>query len=288
MTKPAQAIRPKQRGGKGIVIADITSLLGALLIYAVPFYFILVNSFKDRKNAGLMNLLWPETLHIAENYTEVLTTNNNAFFRGFINSGIITAGSILLLALVCGMAGYVIHRRSKGKLMILVNFIILAGLMVPPSIMPTISVLKWLGLYKTLYGMILVEVALNIPFATILYRGYMVSIPKELEEAALADGCGKIRLFFQVVFPLLLPVTSTIAVLTGIQVFNDFTNPLYFLPGANNVTVQLTLYNFLGKYGSYWNMLFADVVLITIPPLILFIALNKKIVSGLTAGAIKG
>jgi len=288
MKRHIPANRPKRLGGNGIIIADIASLLGAVLIYALPFYFILVNSFKDRKNAGLMNLLWPETLHIVENYSEVLAANNNAFFRGFVNSAIITAGSILLLALVCSMAGYVIHRRSKGKLMVLVSFIILAGLMVPPSIMPTISVLKWIGVYKTLFGMILVEVALNIPFATILYRGYMVSIPKEMEEAALVDGCGKIRLFFQVVLPLLLPVTSTIAVLTGIQVFNDFTNPLYFLPGANNVTVQLTLYGFLGKYGSYWNMLFADVVLITIPPLILFIVLNKKIVSGLTAGAIKG
>ena len=288
MRRQVKTIRLKRIGKKRLIAADVVSLLGAALVYAVPFYFILINSFKDRKNSGLMNLLWPETFHIVKNYSEVLAANNNAVFRGFVNSSIITAGSILLLVLVCSMAGYVLHRRTKGKLMLFMNFIILAGLMVPPSIMPTISVLKELGVYKTLFGMVLVEVALNIPFATILYRGYMISIPKEIEEAALADGCGKIRLFFQVVFPLLLPVTSTIAVLTGIQVFNDFTYPLYFLPGANNVTVQLTLYGFLGKYGSYWNMLFADVVLITIPPLILFVVLNRKIVSGLTAGAIKG
>lgn len=281
-------IKPMRINNKKMIATDIIAVVVVMLVYAIPFYFIVVNSFKDRRSAGLMNLDWPETFHIAENYSEVMTANNYAFWRGFLNSAIITAGSIGLLIIVCSMAGYIIHRRSAGKFMLFVNFILLAGLMVPPSIMPTISVLKGLGIYKTLFGMILVEVALNVPFAIMLYRGYMTSVPKEVEEAAQVDGCGKLRMFFQVIFPLLLPVTATIAVLTGVQVFNDFTNPLYFLPGAENVTVQLTLYNFMGKYGSEWNLLFADVVLITIPPLILFIILNKKIVSGITAGAIKG
>ncbi len=267
--------------------SEIITSICVIAIYALPFYFILINSFKDRKAAGLMNLNWPETFHIAENYTEVFTAQNYSFVRGFANSAIITAGSIAILIVVCAMAGYVIHRRS-GKFMTFVSFVLLAGLMVPPSIMPTIYVLKALGIYKSLFGMILVEVALNIPFAIMLYRGYMMSVPREIEEAALVDGCGKGRLFFNVVFPLLMPVTATIAVITGVTIFNDFTNPLYFLPGAQNVTVQLTLYNFMGRYANNWNLLFADVILITIPPLILYIILNKKIVSGITAGAIKG
>jgi raffinose/stachyose/melibiose transport system permease protein len=86
----------------------------------------------------------------------------------------------------------------------------------------------------------------------------------------------------------MLPVTATVVVLSAVNIFNDFVNPLYFLPGVKNPTVQLTLFNFMGRYSSYWNMLFADVVLITIPPLILFIFFNRKIVSGMTAGAIKG
>jgi raffinose/stachyose/melibiose transport system permease protein len=136
--------------------------------------------------------------------------------------------------------------------------------------------------------MILVEVAIGIPFSTLLYKGFMGTIPKEIDEAAIVDGCGGFRLFFQIIFPLLKPVTSTVIVLSAVTIFNDFVNPLYFLPGANNATVQLTLYNFMSMYVTSWNLLFADIILITIPPLILFIFFNKKIVAGMTAGAIKG
>jgi len=268
-------------------LANITAIIIALMVYVIPFYFILVNSFKDRKAAGLMNLRWPETFKFIENCKEVLTANNYSFARGFLNSAIITAGSLLLLIIVCSMAGYILHRRS-GKFMTFVGFIVLAGLMVPPALLPTIYLLKAIGVYKTLFGMILVEVALNIPFAVILYRGYMISIPKEIEEAALVDGCSKFGMFFRIIFPLLMPVTATITIITGVAIFNDFTNPLYFLPGAKNVTVQLTLYHFMGRFSNYWNLLFTDVLLITIPPLILFVILNKKIVSGITAGAVKG
>lgn len=89
-------------------------------------------------------------------------------------------------------------------------------------------------------------------------------------------------------FPLLKPVTSTIIILNAVTIFNDFTNPLYFLPGNDNVTVQLTLYNFMGRYSSSYNLLFADVLIITIPMLILFLFFNKKIVDGMVAGAVKG
>ena len=284
----AQRLKPVRINGKKLITINFIAVVAILAVYTIPFYFIVINSFKDRKSSGLMSLSWPETFHIVENYSEMIQANDYAFLRGFANSAIITAGSIGIIVCVCAMAGYIIHRRSVGRLMIIINFILLAGLMVPPSIMPTIAVLKGLGVYRTLFGMILVEVALNIPFSIMLYRGYMASVPKEVEEAARVDGCGRMRMFFQVVFPLLLPVTATISVLVGVQVFNDFTHPLYFLPGAENVTVQLTLYNFMGRYGSHWNMLFADVVLITLPPLILFIILNKKIASGITAGAIKG
>ncbi|MFC5650250.1 hypothetical protein ACFPYJ_14150 [Paenibacillus solisilvae] len=96
------------------------------------------------------------------------------------------------------------------------------------------------------------------------------------------------RLFVSIIFPLLKPVTSTVVVLTSINVFNDFVHPLYFFPGADNATVQLTLYNFTSRFTTSWNLLFADIVLISIPPLILFLFFNKKIVAGMTAGAVKG
>jgi len=179
-------------------------------------------------------------------------------------------------------------QRKKGKVSTVINVLALAGLMIPPAIVPTIWVLNGIGLFKTLIGMVLVEVALCTPFTLMLYKGFMATIPKEIDEAAIVDGCGKIRLFFNIIFPLLKPVTATIIVLTSVNIFNDFVNPLYFLPGAKNATIQLTLYNFMGRFGSSWNLLFANAIIISIPPLVLFIFFNKKIVAGMTSGAVKG
>lgn len=168
------------------------------------------------------------------------------------------------------------------------NALILAGLMVPPAIMPTIWVLQALKLYKTMPGMVLIEVALHTPFTVMLYRGFMSSIPVELEDASYIDGCSSWKTFWTVVFPLLKPVSATVTILNAVSVFNDFMNPLYFLPGSKNVTLQLTLYSFIGQFSSSYNLLFADVILIVLPMLILFFLLNDRIVEGMTAGAVKG
>ena len=273
------------RGIKKFII-EAAAVLVSIVVFWVPFYFIILTSFKTQKEAALMNLEWPKTFQIFANYKTVLTAEKGMVIRAFFNSTVITVLSIAVLILVCSMAGFVMQRRI-GKASSLINFLVLAGLMIPPSVVPTIWVLMRLGLFKTLPGLIMVEVALGFPFSAILYKGFLATIPREIDESAVVDGCGGFRMFFQIIFPLLKPVTSTIIVLSSVSIFNDFVNPLYFLPGSKNVTVQLTLYNFTGMYLTYWNLLFADIVLISIPPLILFIFFNKKIVAGMTAGAIK-
>ncbi|MFC6605643.1 carbohydrate ABC transporter permease [Amorphoplanes digitatis] len=109
-----------------------------------------------------------------------------------------------------------------------------------------------------------------------------------MDEAAIIDGAGPVRLFFQVIFPLLRPVIVTVVLVQSVFVYNDFVNPLYFLPGEQNATVQLTLYNFNSQFNTQYNLLFMDILLITIPPLLMFVAFNRQIVAGMTAGAIKG
>lgn len=265
---------------------EALAVLLALLIFGVPFYFVIVNSLKTVGEAADMTMALPASILLVQNYSEVLTTNSGIVVRAFFNSVALTVLSIVGMVIVCAMAGFVMQRRSS-RVSGLVNFLVLAGLMIPPSIVPTIWVLRGVGLFKTLLGLVLVEVALGFPFATLLYRGFMVSVPREIDEAALIDGCRSSTLFFRIVFPLLQPVTSTIIVLSAVSVFNDFVNPLYFLPGAKNATVQLTLYNFMSQFVTKWNLLFSDVVLISLPPLILFIFFNKRIIAGLTAGALK-
>ena len=164
----------------------------------------------------------------------------------------------------------------------------MTGLMIPPAILPTIWVMQGLHVYRTLFGMVMVEIALQIPFDVMLYRGFIGTIPVELEEAGYIDGCKRASLFGKIIFPLLKPVTATVVILNAVGIFNDFTNPLYFLPGSKNATVQLTLYNFMGQYSNSYNLLFADVILITVPMLIVFIIFNKRIVDGMVAGSVKG
>lgn len=267
-------------------LGDILGIFVAVIVFIVPFAFMLVNSLKERREANLLSIALPKTLHF-ENFVEVFKANNYQILTAFKNSALIVAGSVLILVVVGAMGGYVLQRR-KDRTMGVINSLIMAGLMVPAAILPTIWVLQRLHIYKTLWGMILVEAALQIPFTIMLYRGFMSSIPIELEEAGYIDGCSRWKIFTSIVFPLLKPVTSTVIILNAVTVFNDFTNPLYFLPGAENATVQLTLYNFMGQYSSSYNMLFADVILITIPMLILFIFFNKRIVDGMVAGAVKG
>jgi raffinose/stachyose/melibiose transport system permease protein len=269
-----------------VLSADILSVLFLFLIFAAPFYYMLINSLKNRREAGLMNMKLPEVFQFA-NYVEVITTNNYMIIRAFFNSVLITTGSILVLIAVCSLGGYILH-RAGGKIMNSASFFLLTGLMLPPAILPTIWVLNIMGIYRTLFGMIMIEVALQIPFSAMLYRGYTATVPREIDEAAYIDGCNSLNMFIRIMFPLLKPVTATVTVLSAVYIFNDFVNPLYFLPGAQNPTIQLTLYNFIGRYTSSLNLLFANVILITIPPLLLFIFFNKKIVSGITAGAIKG
>ena len=266
---------------------ELLGLLLAFFLYLIPFYFVIINSFKTKREAGLMNISWPSTFQIAENYRTVITNNRSALLVAFKNSIIITSLSLLVMILVCSMAGFVLQRR-RDKLSTAANFALLTGLMIPPAIVPTIWVMKAIGIYKSIPGMVLIEVALNCSFSSILYRGFMGSIPREIDEAAVIDGCGPLGLYSRIIMPLLKPVTATIIVLSTINIFNDFVNPMYFLPGTRNITVQQTLYNYSGQYANDYNLLFADVMLITIPPLLLFIFFNKQIVSGMVAGAIKG
>jgi raffinose/stachyose/melibiose transport system permease protein len=205
----------------------------------------------------------------------------------FVNSTLITVVSVTLLIVLAALVGFVLARR-KAAWNAPIEFLILAGLMIPPAVVPTIWLLQGLKLFGTLQGMILIQVAYNLPFSIILYRAFIATIPRELDEAAIIDGARPLDVFFRVVLPLLWPVTVTNIVVQSVGIFNDFTNPLYYLPGAQNATVQLTLYNFQSQFNTSYNLLFTNILLITIPPLLVFLFFNRQIVAGVTAGAVKG
>jgi raffinose/stachyose/melibiose transport system permease protein len=269
------------------VISGISGILVTSILFIVPFIFILTVAMKTRQEANLLQFSWPEEMAFFENFIAVIEFRDNTVLRAFINSTVLTVASVTLMIVFGAMIAYVIQRRPS-RVSKLINGFVLAGLIIPPAVVPTIFLMQTLGIFKTLHGLVFIEVAFGLSFTILLFRAFIATIPRELDEAAIIDGAGPLRLFFQVVFPLLKSVIITAVILQSIFVFNDFQNPLYFLPGDDNVTVQLTLFNFQSQFLSQFNLLFMDILLITIPMLVLFLIFNKRIVAGMTSGAVKG
>jgi raffinose/stachyose/melibiose transport system permease protein len=275
-------MRALQRHGVGILAIAVS-----IVLFIVPFVFILLTAAKTAPDASSLGFTLPVEWNLRQNFIEVFETRNYMVLRAFINSTVLTVASVVFMVVLGAMVGYVVQRRSSRWNM-LVNLLVLAGLIVPPAVVPTIWVMQALGIFKTLSGMILIEITFGLPFCILLFRAFVATIPRELDEAAIMDGAGPVRLFVQVVLPLLRPVIVTVVVVQSVTVFNDFTGPLYFLPGDENVTVQLTLYNFQSLALNQWNLLFMNMLLITLPPLIAYVFFNRQIVAGMTSGAVKG
>ncbi|MGJ8590290.1 MAG: carbohydrate ABC transporter permease [Yoonia sp.] len=269
------------------LITGLISLAVASIIFILPFIYVFLNASKTTAEANQPNFSLPSDWQFWDNLVAVVQAREYALLLAYFNSIVITAGAISLLVVLAAMVGYVLQRRPSRTTKI-VEFVALTGLMIPPAVVPTIWVLQQVGLFKTIHGMILIQVAYGLSFCVLLFRAFISTIPRELDEAAIIDGAKPLQIFFRVILPLLKPVTVTVIVVQTIFIFNDFTHPLYYLPGRDNITVQLTLYNFQSQFNTQLNLLFMNILLITIPPLLVFVFFNRQIVAGMTSGAVKG
>ncbi|MGW9112863.1 carbohydrate ABC transporter permease [Microbacterium sp. NPDC055683] len=265
----------------------LAAIVLSVVVFIVPFAFIVLTASKTQQEASQLGFTWPTEWAFVDNLVAVVENRDFLLLRAFANSIVLTVASVAIMVVLAAMVGYVLQRRSSRWNRV-VNALVLSGLIIPPAVVPTIWVLQSLGLFKTLPGLVFVHVAFGLSFCVLLFRAFVATIPRELDEAATIDGAGPLRLFFTVVLPLLKPVVMTVVVVQSVFVFNDFTYALYFLPGDENATVQLTLFTFSSQAVSNWNLLFMDVLLITIPPLIMYIFFNRQIVAGMTSGAVKG
>ena len=266
---------------------DALALVIVWVLFLVPFAFILTIASKPRQEAGLFEFTWPSKFLLFENLVAVIKSNDYRMLLALRNSALLTVSSVTLIVLFSAFVAYVMQRRND-RMANFVNAMMFAGLVLPPAVVPTIFWMQTLGIYKTILSLIFIEVALALPFSTLILRAFIGTIPREIDEAAIIDGASPLRLFFSVILPLIRPAIVTIIVTSSVAIYNDFSNPLYFLPGAQNVTAQLTLYGFMSQFNSQWNLVFADVIIVTIPPLILFMFFQRQIVSGMTSGAVKG
>lgn len=266
---------------------EVLSFVVAATVFGVPLVFMVFTASKSQAEASHLDFAPPTDWRIWENLTEVLTVRDHLVVTAMRNSIVLTATSVALTVLFGAMVGYVLQRRNDWIANV-VTVAILAGLILPPAVVPTIYVLQQLGIFKSLISMILLETTFQLPFAVIVFRAFIGTIPREIDEAAIVDGASPLTTFLKIILPLLRPAVITVVVVSAVSIYNDFVNPLYFLPGDSNATVQLTLFNFQSQFTRSWNLLFMDVILITIPPLIMFAFFSEKIVSGMAAGAVKG
>lgn len=258
----------------------------AALIFFSPFYISIVYSFKSPEESAQSPLSFPTKFHF-ENYTKAIEVSN--FFHAFKNSLIVTVSAVIILVIVCSMAGYIISRKNN-KFYNIFYYLFLASIVLPFQVvmLPLYKLMKDMGLLNTLPGLILAVTGFQVGFNIFLYTGFMKTIPREMEEAAMIDGCSKFKTFWLIIFPMLKPINATIVVLSALSAWNEFPVSLIIAQKQDVRTLPLTQYFFVGQYSIDINMAFAAFTLSMIPILILYFFLQKHITKGVTAGAVKG
>lgn len=266
-----------------LITVEVLLLLASLIVI-VPMLIMIFGSFMNSSEVMRFNLALPEKW-LFSNYKQVY--EEGSLGRAFINSIVITGVSSIINMFVSSAASFILARRETKTANVLYMFFFM-GLIAPMSTITTIRVVQWMGFYGSTTSVILIYAALNTAFSVFLYSGFIKSIPKALDEVAFLEGAGAVGVFFRIILPLIVPVNATVAIMVFMSVWNDITIPLYFLTDSSTWTMPLSVYNFYGKYSRDWNLIFADLVLTSLPVLILYIFAQKYIVSGLTAGAVKG
>lgn len=273
------------RTGKtvGHVIGNLATIFISLIVI-VPLVVLFLNSFKTAGEANRMTLSLP-TQWMFENYTLVI--EQGKLGSSFLNGLLYATGSVIIVVGVVSAAAFVISRNQKGMNRFLYYFII-SGIAMPINNVALMKVMQAFHLMNTRIGIILLYAAINIPLSLFLAYGFIGTIPREIDEAAVIDGCKSHQLFIQVIAPLLKPIVSTLFVLDFMAVWNDFTMPLYYLNNSRKWPMTLAVYNFFGAFENSWNLVAADIILTLAPVLLVFIIGQKYIVGGVSAGAVKG
>ena len=262
-------------------------MIAVAVIWFIPIYYLIVTTLKTPQEATNHPLALPSSLGV-ENY--VNAWKNMQFPRAFANTLIITASAVFLVVILGSMAGYALA-RTKTKYSVAVFLLFLAGLTVPfqMNIVSLYRIVKNLHLMNTLFAVILVDVAINMPQAIFLFKEFVeATVPKELEEAASIDGCSVPRRFFTIVFPLLKSVISTVVILITLNVWNEFMTPLLFLQSRENDVILQEVTRNIGQFSTDWTALFPMLMLGVAPLMIFYVFMQKYIIAGVSAGSVKG
>ena len=263
----------------------------ALILYLTPFYLMFINSFKTRKEIFVNTTGLPSVWNFS-NYLDAMERMHMS--SAFINSIIITVVSVVFIILFSSMASWVLV-RNQSRASKIIFYVFIAAMVVPfQAVM--LPLVKWMGILGidsinfsmlgTHYGLIFMYIGFGSSMSIFLYHGVIKGIPKEIEEAAIIDGCSKWKVYTKVILPLLKPTTVTVAVLNGIWIWNDFLLPFLTVNGKIN-TIPLAMNNFFGAFSKQWELAMAALILAVIPIIIFYFFVQRQIIAGIVQGSIK-
>jgi raffinose/stachyose/melibiose transport system permease protein len=260
-----------------------------LVIYMAPFYLMIINSFKTRREIFANTTGLPQTWNY-QNYLDAM--DKMKILSAFANSMIITVGSVILIILFSSMAAWVLVRNQSKKSKI-IFYIFTSGMIVPfQAVM--IPLVQWMAkiqigpfqMLGTHYGLIFMYIGFGVSMSIFLYHGFIKGIPQEVEEAATIDGCTKWQTYVKVLLPLLKPTTVTVSVLNSIWIWNDFLLPFLTINRKIN-TIPLAMNNFFGAFSKQWELAMAALVMAIIPIIIFYFFVQRHVIAGIVQGSIK-
>jgi len=266
------------------ILALIVTAFAA--IYMVPLYAMVVISLKTTREVIFTPLTFPKSLYL-ENFQRTWKAMN--FLNVYKNSTFVALTSVCIRIVLASMASFTLgkHRSRMNHFLYL---LFLSGLMIPiyTVLVPLLQLIKNLGLMNSLWGLIVVYSATGMPFAIFMLTGFIRSIPNELVEAAIVDGCSIYKIFWVIMFPLLKPAITTLFILDFLAIWNDFLLPMLTLTRNSMKTITVAIYSFYGEYGSRWELSFSAYLLAIVPIIIVYMFLQRNIVNGILLGAVKG
>lgn len=275
-------ITTKKISIKKIVSVILSILLG--LLFLSPFYIVIINSFKSRQELYLNTLALPKTL-LLSNYSKAFEQLN--FFQTIFNSLFITVCSVVVIIIFSSMAAWMLE-RTNSKLSNVIFMFFIASMIIPfQSVMlPLVKLMGSLH-FLNMGGLIFMYLGFGASLSIFLYHGNLKSIPKELDEAATIDGCNKFQTFWYIIFPLLKPISITVAILNTTWIWNDYLLPSLVINKPATQTIPLKTFFFFGQYTKQWDLALAALVLTMLPVVIFYFLAQKHIIKSITAGSIK-
>lgn len=276
--------RIRRRVTAGLIVAGLI-LLSILFIF--PFFWMIVSSFKDAANVFNLSVFFPERWRW-ENYAEAFTFQ--PFLRQIWNSIYITALVVIGTLAICALSGYAFARiKFPGRNLIFI--LVLSGLMIPVEVMiiPNFFIMKALNLFDTHIPLILLPiVGARSAIATFMMRQFFITLPKEIEEAAVIDGLSRIGVFFRIVMPISTAIMGSVAILVAFHTWNNFIEPLVYINSMELFTIPLALNNFTDGYGlPMWNIQMAATSISVVPILCIYLIAQKRITNAMVFAGMK-